>query len=329
MASNATCVLLRNANNDVLVVKNNNQQDNTLSKSLIPYQFYGLPSIPKVYHFHLPCRSINFIKEKAGLKEILESNDIKLSEVNDSHYKFVERIETPNFIDSYETHLLSQLIPACRVFNIDFYTYNLSPSANITFSPELNNLSYHLLPTSQLLQDFKESKLSITPDTLQLLQQVSTGSAPDLALEYSPGFHCFPILSNTIPPFKTTNLIVVSSEKSALIVDPGASKDGKAQFVDILQKLKNRGVNDLQVFITHHHKDHWEGLQYLADPAIFAEKEITILGHSSSLNRMEFKFAKRETVDGDVIKIGKETLQVVHTPGHTDGSLSLFHVPTR
>jgi len=44
---------------------------------------------------------------------------------------------------------------------------------------------------------------------------------------------------------------------------------------------------------------------------------------------MEFTFAKRETADGDTIKIGDISIGVVHTPGHTDGSLSLFHAPTR
>lgn len=158
---------------------------------------------------------------------------------------------------------------------------------------------------------------------------VGQSTTSDLDLEFSPQFHCFPIRSNTIPPFKTTNLIVVVSQKSALIADPGANQEGKDEFVAILQKLRKRGVNQLQVFITHHHKDHWEGLPILAESGIFSESEITIVGHPLSMEKLEVKFTKKGVDDGDVITVGDEKLQVIGTPGHTDNSLSLFHESTR
>ena len=179
--------------------------------------------------------------------------------------------------------------------------------------------------------------MNLTPEVATALRHI-TSSPPTvlgLDLEFSPNFHCFPITSTTIPPFKTTNLIVVLSQtpgargRTALLVDPGANAEGKDAMIKVLRTLRAQGVGELLVFITHHHKDHWEGLPILATPGIFEATAITILGHRLSMDKFGDEFAKRNVDDGDVIDVGEISVKVIGTPGHTDNSLSLFHEPTR
>jgi glyoxylase-like metal-dependent hydrolase (beta-lactamase superfamily II) len=194
-----------------------------------------------------------------------------------------------------------------------------------------------MLPAHQLLKDFKSCTLHLTPEVSRALRHITSSppTVPDLELEFSPDFHCFPIRSNTIPPFKTTNLIVVVSQTSgargrtALLVDPGANTEGKDATVAVLRTLRAQGVGELLVFITHHHKDHWEGLPFLATEGIFDVSTVTVLGHKSSMDKLVGEFSKKIVDDGGEIKVGEILIKVIGTPGHTDNSLSLFHEPTR
>jgi Metallo-beta-lactamase superfamily len=223
-----------------------------------------------------------------------------------------------------------------RVFDISIYTCNLEETDKLIYPPAHNQHSYQLFPAPQLLTEFDDGTKHITPEVVHVLRSLARDTArqPDLDLEFSPRFHCFPIISTTIPPFKTTNLVVVVSRtagsrgRTALVVDPGANAQGKDAFVAILQKLREIGVGELLVFITHHHKDHWEGLPYLAEPAIFAPNTITVIGHALSMDKLDVPFTKKGVDDGDAVIVGDITITVIGTPGHTDNSLSLFHKAT-
>lgn len=151
----------------------------------------------------------------------------------------------------------------------------------------------------------------------------------EILWEYSPNFICIPILSNTLVPFKTTNLIVSISGVSALLVDPGANKGGEPELLHILANLyMKHGVTDLQIFITHHHHDHWEGLAVVAEnSSIF--QQVFVVAHPNTLKHINTSLPKKEIQGDDVITVGELLIDVVYTPGHTDGSLSLFHKPTR
>ncbi len=191
-----------------------------------------------------------------------------------------------------------------------------------------SDYEFSLLSPSHLLNSFQNGSIHVAPDVLQIVHLLVRGTLPDLELEYAPGFHCFPIPSNTAPPFKSTNLVVTYSAHVALVVDPGANDNGKPEFLRILRKLRAIGITQLLIFITHHHKDHWEGMNALADPEVFQENQITVLGHPSTLQRLKFKYPMKEVVDSDTMQVGNTELVVIHTPGHTDGSLSLFHKNT-
>ena len=79
-------------------------------------------------------------------------------------------------------------------------------------------------------------------------------------VEYARGVEFVPIHSNTAPPFDKTNIVVFKSDKEALLVDPGSNEKGQHHLEALLLRLKEEGVQELRVFLTHHHHDHVEQL---------------------------------------------------------------------
>jgi len=142
-------------------------------------------------------------------------------------------------------------------------------------------------------------------------------------LIYLPSIKCIPIPSSTLPPFDHTNLIIVKRHKEALIVDPGSNND---PIKNVLEELRDKKLSKLIVFITHHHHDHIEGLTSVKK--IFGKDNILVLAHPLSIARIGgfIEDLKCEAVNhGDKIQVADYVLQVIGSPGHTDGSISLYH----
>ncbi|MCH8905835.1 MAG: MBL fold metallo-hydrolase [Candidatus Heimdallarchaeota archaeon] len=135
-------------------------------------------------------------------------------------------------------------------------------------------------------------------------------------IEFAPGFQIIPIESDTIAPFSHTNLILIENRDEAMLVDPGAKNDSFEHFRQILQTLDQTP----KIFLTHDHLDHWNALPVIED--LFPDA--IIYGHELTLSRIETTLVKSSVSSGN-IEIGDITLQVLHTPGHTDGHLTLFN----
>ena len=73
-----------------------------------------------------------------------------------------------------------------------------------------------------------------------------------------------------------------------------------------------------RIVVTHHHFDHWQGFDVLrahTDAPVYAgEHEV----------RLEEREGVQRLADGDVFYVGDADVQVLHTPGHTPGSICLF-----
>jgi glyoxylase-like metal-dependent hydrolase (beta-lactamase superfamily II) len=115
-----------------------------------------------------------------------------------------------------------------------------------------------------------------------------------------------------------------------IVVDPGGDVER------LLAVIQDLGVNVVKLVLTHGHLDHVGGSESLA----------TLLGHIDIigphkddafwLNGLEnqskmFGFAITPSFEpltwleeGDVVTFGKQTLDVIHTPGHTPGHVVLF-----
>lgn len=125
-----------------------------------------------------------------------------------------------------------------------------------------------------------------------------------------------------------TNTYIVYDEQSleALIIDPGDAPKV------ILDMLRTKHLQPKGIILTHHHFDHIGAVKKLKkeygcpiyihkddQPAL--EAQATQFG-SFLVPRIKIQ-ADKLLKDGDMISVGKVSLKVVHTPGHTPGSICL------
>jgi len=107
--------------------------------------------------------------------------------------------------------------------------------------------------------------------------------------------------------------------KKPVIIDPCTLAD------KVLNNLKKYiEPEDLEyIILTHYHYDH-------ADAALKI-KEVTkakILIHESDVKFLDFK-PDRTLRDNEILNLGDYKLKVIHTPGHTPGSICLFEPKTK
>ena len=131
-------------------------------------------------------------------------------------------------------------------------------------------------------------------------------------------------------PFSANTYIFVWKQK-ALIIDPGFYENGRVA----LEFLRNRGVNEIIVVLTHCHYDH------IASAPLFEKENAIICAHeldaeyirkSDSITTVAIAFnaewngckISRILRDGDTIDMEIFKFKVIHTPGHTRGSICLY-----
>jgi hydroxyacylglutathione hydrolase len=126
------------------------------------------------------------------------------------------------------------------------------------------------------------------------------------------------------------NCSVIGDEQTreAMVIDPGD------QIEDILEILRREQLTLKQIVITHAHIDHVGGAMKLkaatGAPILMNQDDYTLL---KMLNMQAMWVGMRppgdvkvdETVsEGRVLKIGAIPANVIHTPGHTEGSICLY-----
>lgn len=112
--------------------------------------------------------------------------------------------------------------------------------------------------------------------------------------------------------FYENTYFLTDENGNTIIVDPGGSG------AEIDKYLKNHKLNPGMIINTHGHIDHVEANQFLNE-----KYGIPVLIHSKDAE--DFKLDCDRTVeDGDVIEFLNNKLKVLHTPGHTMGSICLL-----
>jgi glyoxylase-like metal-dependent hydrolase (beta-lactamase superfamily II) len=102
--------------------------------------------------------------------------------------------------------------------------------------------------------------------------------------------------------------------KKPVIIDPAENAE------IVLNNLKKhiKTENLKYIILTHYHDDHT-----LATPIIKKETNAKILIHELDTSFLDFKPDK--TLKGDeILDLGDCKLKVIHTPGHTPGSICLY-----
>ena len=123
-------------------------------------------------------------------------------------------------------------------------------------------------------------------------------------------------------------IVACTETRQAAIIDPGGNTEA------ILAMVKDMGVTVTQLLHTHDHFDH-----ILATGDVAAATGAPILVHRDDQSlyenlpgqgqRFGFRAARppdptRWLVGGETIAVGKLSVMVLHTPGHTPGSVGFY-----
>ncbi|HWI54878.1 MAG TPA: MBL fold metallo-hydrolase [Desulfobacteria bacterium] len=123
-------------------------------------------------------------------------------------------------------------------------------------------------------------------------------------------------------------LAYCNEAKVGVIIDPGDFS------LRVLERIKELGITVKYILNTHGHIDHIEGnhqfqvetkakvVAHYQDRELYNQPRLNMSVLSEKVCSVEKpdSFVK----DGDIIHVGKCSLKVVHTPGHTKGSICLL-----
>lgn len=104
-------------------------------------------------------------------------------------------------------------------------------------------------------------------------------------------------------------VIADSTTNDAVIIDAPAESEQAVAAA--------KGLNVRRIIVTHQHRDHWGGIDQLLagiDAPVYTHEE----------DREPYaQYVKGTLAAGDNVEVGGITLRVIHTPGHTPGSICL------
>ena len=131
---------------------------------------------------------------------------------------------------------------------------------------------------------------------------------------------------NLFPGSFGSNCYLLISGNQAAVIDPSADAE------KILQKAAEHGATLQYILLTHGHFDHICSLDTLRDktgiPAYIhvGDADMPSDSHKNAFSiffgqERIYRIPEKTLTEGDVLPLGEEQIRVLHTPGHTEGSV--------
>lgn len=128
------------------------------------------------------------------------------------------------------------------------------------------------------------------------------------------------LLDGEIP----VNCYIISNQGECFIIDPGYQRER------IIAYVKQHGLMVKGILLTHGHIDHIEALDCFDVPVFLHEEEkeilldnynngFTFFGKLPNYNTEDLELVLLN--ESSTLQLGDETISVIHTPGHTQGSV--------
>jgi len=176
-----------------------------------------------------------------------------------------------------------------------------------------------------------------------------TGAQNDNLMEITPHVQLIPAEPSFYTGPQAPNVFLVHDGGEGALIDSGFGDEKSVQTrVEFLRERADVKVR--RIVLTHHHFDHSSGASQLraetgAEVVLHGEEvdflqnwqaavpqDIEVLSEQKELAERVEAFRKQaaeagpdaRVADGDTIKVGGLTVDVVHTPGHTLGSVCLY-----
>jgi len=132
--------------------------------------------------------------------------------------------------------------------------------------------------------------------------------------------------------YENTYLAIEPESKEAVVIDPGCLLDEEKK--EIYSFIIDNQLKIVKILNTHCHLDHIFGVEYLK-----SKFNVEYLYHKEDdfLIDIQIDYSKKYGIElkktikadkflneGDFIKIGKDSLKVIHTPGHSPGGVCFY-----
>lgn len=192
---------------------------------------------------------------------------------------------------------------------------------------------------------WKHSEVLLVPPVLHALRTLSEGISDDLVdrflavrhahrepvrrIEFRPGFTCFPVRTNTLPPATHTNCYLVGSNEFVIIDPASPFEDEQAALASCIDDLMSEGRRPREIILTHLHPDHVGGVNALVK---HLGGQVPVAAHRLTAEALEGSIrVDRLIEDEEVIELEGEprlVLRALHTPGHARGHLCFYEEAT-
>ncbi len=133
-------------------------------------------------------------------------------------------------------------------------------------------------------------------------------------------------------PFQENTFLIYDETKECIIIDPGCYSEGDQN--EFTNAMDSMDLTPVHLLNTHCHVDHALGNKFIfeqykllpeihkADHHILDRLKET--GATFGIDAEPSPEPKIFLNDGDTLEFGATKLQIIHTPGHSPGSISLF-----
>jgi len=138
---------------------------------------------------------------------------------------------------------------------------------------------------------------------------------------------------HTFNPFQENTYIIEDETKQCLIIDPGCSNEKERN--QLLKTIEAFGLKPVKLLNTHCHIDHFPGNKFVCDTfellPEFHEIELQVMYAALDYQTL-FGFTleaspepKNYLKEGDEVKFGNATFNVLFVPGHSPGHLAFYN----
>ncbi len=137
----------------------------------------------------------------------------------------------------------------------------------------------------------------------------------------------------TVNGFAVNSFVLYDDSGECLIIDPGFYEQKEKD--SLLKFISENELKPIKVLNTHCHVDHILGNRFVCEqfqiPLSAHEEDEFLLNRASQMGEIfGFKGVSSPPIDdylkqGDTVRFGNSEIEVIHTPGHSPGSVSFFN----